>query len=301
MPSTVRIIKRVVRATLPTSALPYVRAAIGFRQSAARIIEASLTDLELRRRPVGFIIAGVQKGGSSALASFLSQHPEIAFCSIKEPNFFLKFKGISKTQYHRLYPRPRGRIAGEASVGVMYEPEAIQKLKLYNPGFKIILILRNPLERAYSHYKMHVRKHNLKLPFLECLRFAELSSEAKAQFLSSADDPEKAIHRCHSIFGNYIDWSRYTDRIENISKQFDDVLILKNDDLQNKHYETLNTVFQFLGVDSSLKVEQTQVHSSPPYTIPTDVRYVLEESLMVEIDRIECLTGWDLSDWRKRK
>lgn len=223
------------------------------------------------------------------MASFLRQHPEIAFCSVKEPDYFLRYKNMSLSQYHRLYPRPRGRIAGEASIGVLYEATAVQKLKAYNPAMKIILVIRNPVERAYSHYMMHVNKHGLRVPFLECIRLGELPV------------PEAPIHRCHSIFANYIDWSRYTDRIRYISKEFDDILLLRHEDMENKHDETLKSVFEFLDVEPSFKVEQRKVHTSPAYSMPAEARLVLEQRLSAEIDKLEALTEWDLSDWRTRK
>lgn len=118
-----------------------------------------------------FIIIGTAKAGTSSLYYYLSQHPEIYTSPIKEPNFFsymgekLDFKGpgdnwvtnrISITDiddYKKLFDEVKNEIAvGEASVYYLYNKNAPYRIKKYLPQVKLIAILRNPADRAYSNF-----------------------------------------------------------------------------------------------------------------------------------------------------
>jgi hypothetical protein len=125
-----------------------------------------------------FLIVGAAKSGTTSLWTYLQQHPQIFMPSNKEPNFFalegLKlppFPGAAdaKTLYEKIYKysitdfesyqalfqEVSQEIAiGEASIPYLYFPEAAERIKQYIPQVKIIAILRNPIDRLYSHYLM---------------------------------------------------------------------------------------------------------------------------------------------------
>ncbi|MEO1005258.1 MAG: sulfotransferase [Cyanobacteria bacterium J06638_38] len=122
-----------------------------------------------------FLIVGAAKAGTTSLYSYLKQHPQIYMSPVKETNFFafegaeLNFAGgISQgylddfktniDDYRAQFQGVNNEIAiGEASPSYLYLPKAVERIKYYIPEVKIIVILRNPIERAYSHFLHHLR------------------------------------------------------------------------------------------------------------------------------------------------
>jgi hypothetical protein len=127
-----------------------------------------------------FFILGAAKCGTTSLASYLEQHPQVFFCPIKEPNYFalvgrkipqpgpvppavLQQFVYSDTitdfeEYQALFAGVNGEPAvGEASVRYLYYPEAAARIRRLVPPARLIAILREPVARLYSHYCMNVQ------------------------------------------------------------------------------------------------------------------------------------------------
>ncbi len=121
---------------------------------------------------VDFVIGGTQKGGTSALDSFLQQHPEICMPETrKELHFFdREADDTDYKKYHANFkPKPQHRAIGEASPIYMYWETAPYRIWRYNPQMKWILALRNPVERAFSAWNMETKRGKEKLPFAEAI------------------------------------------------------------------------------------------------------------------------------------
>ena len=125
-----------------------------------------------------FIIAGAPKAGTTSLYHYLSEHPEVFMSDPKEVNFFSKeeidaqglyydiFKAGNISEYKKLFINANGKKAvGEASVSYLYYQEVPQKIKRIIPDAKIIIALRSPVERAFSHYLMDLRLGYIELSF----------------------------------------------------------------------------------------------------------------------------------------
>ena len=121
-----------------------------------------------------FLIIGAAKSGTTSLYSYLNQHPQVYFSPFKEPRFFalegkeVNYQGPSQVvnqkaintidEYEKLFAGVTDEVAiGEASTLYLYSPEAPAKIKQYIPQVKLIAILRNPIDRAYSGYCHLVR------------------------------------------------------------------------------------------------------------------------------------------------
>jgi hypothetical protein len=109
---------------------------------------------------VAFVIAGTQKGGTTALASYLYEHPEIGMPTVKEVHFFdtedhFASAEVDYAKYHAYFdPAVRKRLLGDATPIYMYWDAAPPRIWQYNPAMKLILLLRNPITRAYSQWNM---------------------------------------------------------------------------------------------------------------------------------------------------
>jgi hypothetical protein len=128
-------------------------------------------------RQVDFVIAGAQKSGTTALALYLSDHPEICVPSKeKELHFFDRDRNFlaQSIDYDAVYhvffePQPGHRVFGEATPDYLYWPSAAERMARYNPALKLIIVLRNPVTRAFSHWNMGRHVGRDPLAFLDAL------------------------------------------------------------------------------------------------------------------------------------
>ena len=123
-------------------------------------LEALLTTISLHARP-SFLIIGAQKSGTSALYTYLTKHPHIKPPRLKEINFFNQ-----EAHYHRgllwyhihfpdLSQMGSQAITFEATPDYFYHPQVAARIYRYDPRLKLIVLLRHPVERAYSEWNMH--------------------------------------------------------------------------------------------------------------------------------------------------
>jgi len=239
---------------------------------------------------VDFVIGGTQKGGTSALDSFLRQHPEICMPDTrKELHFFdREEENRDYKKYHRNFkPKKRQhRVIGEASPIYMYWDTAPYRIWKYNSKMKWILTLRNPVERAFSAWNMETKRGKEKLSFAEAI---EKESERSREALPSQ-------HRVYS----YVDRGFYAHQVRRLFNIFgkDNCLVLLNEELRNDHKNSLRRVFEFLGVDSSFVPPEASVFEQE-YSIQIDnqLRSRLIDIFYFDIKELERLLGKDLSTW----
>ena len=112
------------------------------------------------RRRVGFLIAGVQKAGTSSLFELLVQHPQLATSQPKELHFFdddtLDWTNPDYRAYHRRTGAKKGSVVGgEATPSYLFWPGALERVQSYNPQMLLVLCFRDPIARAFSQWCMH--------------------------------------------------------------------------------------------------------------------------------------------------
>lgn len=246
------------------------------------------------RHKVDFIVAGTQKGGTTALDVYLRGHPEIALPSDKELHFFdhaMDAMGGAENYaaYHREFSLGRWRkLWGEATPNYMYWPAAPARIHRYNPQMKLIMVLRNPVARAYSHWNMMRDKNREKLSFWEAI-------QAEPERLRQGEPKFKRDF-------SYMDRGRYAEQLERIWQYFprNQTLVLKSEELRNQPQATLDNVSDFLGVQRLQGVSKKEVHSRS-YEAPMGPKEkeFLQTSLAPEIKKLEQLLGWDCGDWLK--
>jgi hypothetical protein len=122
-------------------------------------LRASLNYIGYYSRP-GFLIIGTQKGGTVALYTYLSEHPDIVPASEKEIGFFDQDILYNRGQswYHAHFPLSyklaRNAITFEATPEYLYNPKAARRIFQYDPRMKLIVLLREPVSRAFSAWNM---------------------------------------------------------------------------------------------------------------------------------------------------
>jgi len=239
---------------------------------------------------VDFLIAGTQKGGTTALAAYLRAHPDLCLPEVKETHFFdndKNFKGL-RVNYARLHKRfsPRGgQLLGEATPITMYWADAPRRVWEYNSRIKLICLLRNPIDRAYSHWNM-MRERGI-----ENLSFADALTH-------EAERCRTALPSQHRHF-SYTDRGFYCEQIRRLWRFFprEQTLFLKTEDLRTRPQETLDRMFDFLGVRR--QVVEPQVVQPHPYRSEMDLaeRVRLADLYECEVRQLEQLLDWDCRDW----
>lgn len=212
-----------------------------------------------------FLIIGAAKGGTTSLYEYFNQHPEIYMSPVKEPRFFalenekLDFQNpdqaINQTsittlpEYLKLFNGVSSEIAiGEASPLYMYSSKAVDRIAHYIPEAKLIAILRNPVDRAYSCYKHLIA--------LEPYSFVEA--------LEAEDDRIKRnwAHLWHYRQGGY-----YYTQLQRYFEKFDrrQIKIYLFDDLIKHPLSITRNAFEFLGIDPTFvpDLEHKNVSNNP--------------------------------------
>jgi len=130
-----------------------------------------------------FLVIGVEKGGTTWLHTQLKKHPEIFLPNTKEVHFFNKYNSnfvahdyfkFGLDWYREFFKEYEGQQAiGEVTPMYICDPEAPLRIKQTLPDVKLIVMLRNPVHRAYSHYWMAKQKNHTKLTFKEVIEQEE--------------------------------------------------------------------------------------------------------------------------------
>jgi hypothetical protein len=183
-------------------------------------------------------IVGVGKAGTSSLADYLGQHPQIYMSTPKEPHFFsaaaskIPASVTSQHEYLALFaPGRAAKLRGEASVSYFWDRATPQAIKEVSPTAKILVIMRDPIARSYSHYWYLVRFGRERRTFL------------------GAIEEELAGRRRQGI-DPYIARSLYSVPLERYYAEFgENVYVLFFEELLGDLESELRKVFSFLGVD----------------------------------------------------
>ena len=162
-----------------------------------------------RDAKVSLIVAGVQKGGTTALFDHLRDLPGIGVSRIKETHFFDDETGVDWSapdydRYHALFPDD-ALVNAEATPIYLYWPHALARIRAYHPAMKIVVILRDPVERAWSHWRMEYARGLETEPFAWCIR------DGRARV--ARGDPAAPGH--HRIF-SYVERGFYAQQIRRL-------------------------------------------------------------------------------------
>lgn len=202
---------------------------------------------------VNFIVAGVQKAGTTALYDYLADDPDIALSKIKEVHFFddetVDWSAPDYGPYHAQFHTEGQAIRGEATPIYLYWPRSLERIAAYNPEVRLIVMLRDPVQRAWSHWRMEFSRGAETEPFSWCIR------EGRRRLF---DAEPWGVHREFS----YVERGFYGEQIERLFSIFrrEQVLILQADDLRDDPTDALARVNGFLGLPAPGAVEHRDVH-----------------------------------------
>lgn len=193
-----------------------------------------------------FLIIGAQKAGTTALYHYLKQHPQVYISPVKEPHFF-SFEGEEANgrahitdinAYRSLFEGVSDETAiGEASPSYIYIPQSSERIRHYVPDAKLIAVLRNPADRAYSNF----------------LYAIWLGREPLTDFALALQKEEERIQNGWGPFWHYQRKGFYYEQLQPYFERFDraQIKIYLYEDLHTQAAGVLRDIFSFLGVDKS--------------------------------------------------
>jgi hypothetical protein len=203
-----------------------------------------------------FLLIGAEKAGTTSIHNYLRAHPDVFMARVKEPLFFafegrtVAFKGPGDEEFNRrIITAPeayqalfagaeRYRAVGESSATYLYYSQSPERAAQYVPNAKLIVVLRNPADRAYSNFLHGIRAGKEHLDFGAALK-------AEPERMASGWSPffsYRAKGWYHAQLGN---WMNYFPP--------DRFLFFLYDDLRARPLEVMRRIFEFIGVNPDFR------------------------------------------------
>lgn len=303
-------------------------------------------------------LVGAAKAGTTSLARHIGAHPKVAELAIKEPGhyctdlhayeFSAAYKRLtdwdeeayfaeqpfasrhlafveSRENYNQLITQAQHSTSGaryflDASTAYLYSEQAAANIAEYHPQSKVIIILRNPAERAYSHYNMACKYGLEKRPVVQAM-----ADEMKL------DRARWGIDEC------YLELGKYAESVQRYFDKFDrsNILVLFQEDLNARPEQVLVDIAQFLSVDpftaahneeankaevpnnpisariaeafsgqirdripAGLKKMGKRILFNAPEPLDAEVRSILVAYFAQDIEKLESLLNVDLNHWK---
>jgi hypothetical protein len=203
-----------------------------------------------------FLVIGAQKSGTTALYAYLRWHPAITGPPWKEVSFFDRHHRRGERWYRGHFPsRPRTwlserrngsrTIVGEASPSYLFHPLGPERVRALVPRVRLIALLRNPIDRAYSHYQHEVALGREPLPFTEALDHEEERTRGEVERML-----REPTYFSHAWWNHtYLARGRYAEQLERWLGVFppEQLLVLPSEELSERPRETYARVLDFLG------------------------------------------------------
>ena len=265
-------------------------------KSKAELIAQHKTVIQ-RKKP-DFLIAGFAKCGTSSLYKYMIKHPYILHTARKEINFFNNenlFKLGTDWYLSNFTPIPHDSnyICGEATPVYILSSLARERIQQFLPNVKIIIILRNPTDRAISQHYFGVKRGRVKNleNYINC-------AIDKLKNITNLKDKFEKYNGCIPKAGD-ISASLYVYFIERWLEVFprENFLFLKTEDLGQNPVATMDRVFEFLGLPKYQLNEYSRENSNSYDPIDHSLRQKLSEFFLPYNQKLEQLIGIEC-DWR---
>jgi hypothetical protein len=243
-----------------------------------------------------FVIIGTQKGGTSSLYQYLRAHPDVLSTVKKEVHYFSRYVGAGEEWYRSNFPllvelsalqavRGRRPLVGESSPSYLFHPLVGERMRDLLPDVRLIVLLRDPVERAFSHYRHKVRQGRESLSFADAIA-------AEPERLGAHEGFE---HRDVFEF-SYVTRGRYAEQLQRWFAAFprERFLILRSEDLYEHPAEAYRRTLDFLELEPA-GLPRFEVHNRG-IAMPMDpaVRRALIDVFAAPNQHLYQLLGADL-------
>ncbi len=238
------------------------------------------------------VLGGVQKSGTTTLFRYLQEHPQLMAPSRKETHFFDNEAigwenpdyGLLKAFFPATAP---GRLAFDATPIYLFWPPSLARIRAHNPDAKLMFLFRDPIERAWSHWRMETHRNAESLPFESAIR------EGRRRL--GGGDP---LHPAWRVF-SYVERGFYARQLRRLFSLFprEQLLLLSFSDLKHDRHAVLRSIAAFLEIAPfpSLPAYHERRTDTPPMS-REDILY-LRNIFRKEIDEFSQLSGICVKNW----
>ncbi len=215
-----------------------------------------------------FIVAGPPKCSSSSLHYYLGQHPDIYTSKIKETHFFSLHYEKGMAYYETFFEEAgQEKAIGETTPTYSFLPFVADRIKEHYPDMRLIFCFRNPVDRAFSSWRMQHGRGTETKSFREAIEINKNQLASGNVSLEGKDGTDRwsKSHEFHSDdatrLRTYIQAGMYTEMLESYGQRFeeDQIKITFAEDLIHKFDETMSGLFRFLQVDEKFTVPNKKI------------------------------------------
>ncbi len=276
---------------LPAEAIPTIPEPV---RKVARNAVWAFGRATARGRPLpDFLVIGAQKAGTTALYAYLRWHPGITGPSWKEVSFFDRHWWRGESWYRGHFPlRSRGRLVGEASPSYLFHPLAPERARAVVPDARLVALLRDPVDRAYSQYQHEVALGREPLSFEDALAAEEERTSGEVERLLA--DP-RAFSRAwwdHT----YAARGLYAEQLERWLSVFprEQLLVVTTDELGERPAQAYASILAHLGAPPHSLDEYPRVFDRDYAPMRPETRAALQARFAEPNRRLEALLGREL-------
>lgn len=218
-----------------------------------------------------FLILGAAKAGTTTLYHYLSEHPNVYMSELKEPVFFSEEydKGI-KFYWDKYFHNWYGQEArGEAATHNLYLPYVPERIQQTVPNARLIIILRNPVDRAYSHWWMHVLNNKENLSFENAIKRNYERLKTNPSPFGGPEGPKKWSEQMRLFekgilkYRLYLDYGYYDEQIQHYLDLFpkSQVKVVLFEELRKNPQALVKVLWEFIGVDPNCTLRYKTPHN----------------------------------------
>ena len=231
-----------------------------------------------------FVVIGVVRGGTTSLYQYLGEHPCIVRSAYDELGFFDSNFELGLNWYRSLFPtvftknriksRQKQFMTFDVTPFYIYNPKVAQRILETLPKAKLIAILRNPIDRAYSNYHLGVRGGNEKRSFEDAIREdVETLEHAKSSSIAENEYYQSIVEKSYLARGFYAEqlkiWMNLFPK--------EQLIVISTEDLAADPHKTLGQVFSFLGLpEYKVKNPQKQKAAKYPQMSPETRKFLAD-------------------------
>ena len=244
-------------------------------------------------RPLpNFLILGAQKAGTTALYAYLRWHPQVTGPSFKEVSFFDRHYPRGERWYRAHFPARRRTAIGEASPSYLLHPLAPERVAALLPDARLIALLRNPADRAFSHYQHEVALGREPLSFEDAI--AAEDARLRGEVERMLGDPAYFSHAWWNY--TYVARGRYAEQLERWYAAFPRarLLVVFTEELAAETGATYRRVLEFLGLEPRELPSYPRIFEREYEQMRLETRAQLERSFADPNRRLAALLGREL-------
>ena len=253
-----------------------------------------------------FLVIGTKRGGSTSLYEWITRHPSIAPSRARKGSHYFDVNHTRGFDWFRSLfeaESPTQTITGEASPYYMFHPLALERIKAELPEAKLIVALRNPATRAWSHYQYEKARGHENLSFVDALDREDERLAGEEERLREDPSYQSAEHRHHT----YLRRGHYAEQLTKVLELFpaEQLLVIQSEALFEDPNRELTRVWDYLGLPH-VHLEGLRAHKAGSYDqVPPEIAARLEayyEPLNAQLYALPQITfRWPIGDARQKE